>query len=173
MNLRKIILTEYDQIQTTFKPPTNITKNDGENKKLYIYWGYMLIPVKFLHILNDDRTNIGTKFIVNYLNKLQDAYNMQFYDNTYYTDTLRIGTNVTKYDKFVLDGYIYSNEITDYDAYKSYIKILHKQLMDFNNEDTIKNNELFNYIKKDFNIDIYIKEYNSPNKNEIIDNYFK
>lgn len=164
MNIRKIILNEFDQIQTTIKPPSNSIKVDGDNKKLYTYWGYMLIPVKFLHILNDDRTNIGTKFLVYYLNKLQEIKNTQFYDNTYYSNRVRIGTNVTVYDKFVLDGFIYSKEITDHDAYILYIDISNKQLMNFNNEDTIKNNELFDYIKKDFNIDIYINEYNSENK---------
>jgi hypothetical protein len=158
----------FENTDVLIKPTTGThipIKNDNGDgnsfKKLYGIYGYLYLPYKIQNLLNDYKYN-GTEFL-----KLLNGTTNNIWDNTNHVDR----TRDRKYDKMVIDGYILSiGKLSDDKAKEIYLNNLIYKLKLFNNQNSIDNKELKNFIKiEDFGI---IEITDEESKSEKIDTYF-
>jgi hypothetical protein len=164
MNIKLIIEQEYDKIIDVIDPPL-ISKNNGENKKLYSINILLHISQGLIsYLLNDEK--LDKDFVELYLKGL---YKYKDYDifitKSKYKNTIGTNERINK-NQFYLSGYLYCYDIDDSKLKNILLDFINNKISDFNNEYNITLNDL-KYSSFD------IEEYDKPDKYEIIKKYFK
>ncbi len=166
----RFFIKEFEDVAIV--PPKIRKKNKGGGgdmyNRVYAYYGYLYFPVKFLRLLNNAHEYSGSKFkkILNDIGLINKTAKIS--DQSYHSD---IKNNK---DKWVLEGYVASIGQYDDDINKDYKKFLISKLSAFNDENTIKNNDLYDIFNDNgIHLDAGYYELTDPDhKLNILNRYF-